>query len=51
MAPSNGLPSWPVPPSRPHFNGDFKKRVKSLFLVFLSRQQRFHPKDQRHCTD
>jgi hypothetical protein len=36
----------PVPahaPSRPHFKGDFKNPVKSLFLLFVARQHCFPP--------
>jgi hypothetical protein len=51
MEPRDGLPSRPVPPSRPHFKGDFKNPVKGLFLVFLLSAALSHPKDQRHCAD
>ena len=50
----DGTERWaPVPahaPSLRHFKGDFKKPLKGLFLLFLSRQQRFSAESQPCLT-
>jgi hypothetical protein len=48
MEPENWAPVLAHLPSRPHFKGDFKNPVKGLFVLFLSRQQRF-PSENQPC--